>query len=173
MHNPLCCYYKTRKPLPDSAHRLIHTKSATPCVAITKRGSPCDRTHALHNEQALVPKTLFLQNKKHLISKHLKSKITTENSYFEYCKWYNGASFHYWKSVLDCSLLRYHQLNIKVFTEDTLQYFSTIFTMEDILAMVVGPRTSEITTFDQIDHNLFKEFLTKSSVWEFYETSKE
>ena len=45
--------------------------------------------------------------------------------------------------------------------------------MEDILAMVVGPRTSEITTFDQIDHNLFKEFLTKSSVWEFYETSKE
>ena len=45
--------------------------------------------------------------------------------------------------------------------------------MEDILAMVEGPRTSEISTFDQIDHNIFKEFLSKSTVWDFYETSKE
>ena len=45
--------------------------------------------------------------------------------------------------------------------------------MEDILAMVEGLRTSEITTFDQIDQNLFKEFLNKSSVWDFYEMSKE
>ena len=36
--------------------------------------------------------------------------------------------------------------------------------MEDILAMVEGPRTSEISTFDQIDHNIFKEFLSKSTV---------
>ena len=45
--------------------------------------------------------------------------------------------------------------------------------MEDILAMVEGPSTSEITTFDQIDQNLFKEFLTKTCVWDFYEMSKE
>ena len=45
--------------------------------------------------------------------------------------------------------------------------------MEDILAMVEGPSTSEITTFDQIDQNLFKEFLTKSCVWDFYEMSME
>ena len=45
--------------------------------------------------------------------------------------------------------------------------------MEDILAMVEGPSTSEITTVDQIDQNLFKEFLTKSCVWDFYEMSRE
>ena len=45
--------------------------------------------------------------------------------------------------------------------------------MEDILAMVEGPRTSEIATFDQIDYNIVKELLAKSSVWDFYEMSKE
>ena len=45
--------------------------------------------------------------------------------------------------------------------------------MEDILAMVEGPSTSEITTFDQIDQNLLKEFLTKTCVWDFYEMSRE
>ena len=45
--------------------------------------------------------------------------------------------------------------------------------MEDILATVEGPSTSEITTFDQIDQNLFKQFLTKSCVWDFYEMSRE
>ena len=45
--------------------------------------------------------------------------------------------------------------------------------MEDILAMVEGPSTSEITTFDRIDQNLFKEFLTKICVWDFYEMSRE
>ena len=45
--------------------------------------------------------------------------------------------------------------------------------MEDILAMVEGPNTSEITTVDQIDQNLFKKFLTKSCVWDFYEMSRE
>ena len=45
--------------------------------------------------------------------------------------------------------------------------------MEDILAMVEGPSTSEITTVDQIDQNLFKEFLTKTCVWDFYEMSRE
>ena len=45
--------------------------------------------------------------------------------------------------------------------------------MEDILAMVEGPSTSEITTVDQIDQNLFKEFLTKSCVWDVYEMSRE
>ena len=45
--------------------------------------------------------------------------------------------------------------------------------MEDILAVVEGPSTSEITTFDQIDQNLFKELLTKTCVWDFYEMSRE
>ena len=45
--------------------------------------------------------------------------------------------------------------------------------MEDILSMVEGPSTSEITSFDQIDHSVFQELLQKSSVWDFYEISKE
>ena len=45
--------------------------------------------------------------------------------------------------------------------------------MEDILAMVEGPSTAEITSFDQTDHTIFKELLTKSSVWDFYEISRE
>ena len=45
--------------------------------------------------------------------------------------------------------------------------------MGDILAMVEGSSTSEITTLNQIDHNIFKEFLAKSTVWDFYEMSKE
>ena len=45
--------------------------------------------------------------------------------------------------------------------------------MENTLAMVEGPRTSEIKTFDQIDQNLFQELLAESSVWDFYEISRE
>ena len=43
--------------------------------------------------------------------------------------------------------------------------------MESILAMVEGPSTSEITSFDQIDQTVFQELLAKSSVWDFYEIS--
>ena len=45
--------------------------------------------------------------------------------------------------------------------------------MENILAMVAGPGTSEIKNFDQIDQNLFQELLAKSSVCDFYEISRE
>ena len=44
--------------------------------------------------------------------------------------------------------------------------------MESILAMVVGPSTSEITSFHQIE-TVFQELLAKSSVWDFYEISRE
>ena len=43
--------------------------------------------------------------------------------------------------------------------------------MESILAMVEGPSTSEITSFDQIDQTVFQELLAKCSVWDFYEIS--
>ena len=45
--------------------------------------------------------------------------------------------------------------------------------MEDILAMVEGASTSEITTFNQIDQTIFKKLLTKSSVWDIYEIPRE
>ena len=38
--------------------------------------------------------------------------------------------------------------------------------MENILAMVEAPGTSEITSFDQIDHSIFQELLAKNSVWD-------
>ena len=44
--------------------------------------------------------------------------------------------------------------------------------MENILAMVEGPRTSEITSCNQIDQDLFQELLAKSSVWDFYEITR-
>ena len=44
--------------------------------------------------------------------------------------------------------------------------------MENILAMAEGLRTSEITSFDQIDH-VFQKLLAKGSLWDFYEISKE
>ena len=45
--------------------------------------------------------------------------------------------------------------------------------MENILAMAEGSITSEITSLDQIDDNVFQELLGKSSLWDFYEISKE
>ena len=45
--------------------------------------------------------------------------------------------------------------------------------MENILAMVEGPKTSEITSYDEVDQDLFQELLAKSSVWDFYEITRE
>ena len=45
--------------------------------------------------------------------------------------------------------------------------------MDSILAMIEGPSGAQITTFDQNDHKLFEEFLGKSSVWDFYDMTKE
>ena len=45
--------------------------------------------------------------------------------------------------------------------------------MEKILAMLEGPKTSEITSCDQIDQDFFHELLVKTSVWDFYEITRE
>ena len=45
--------------------------------------------------------------------------------------------------------------------------------MENILSMVEGSKTSEITSCDQIDQDLFQELLAKSSVWDFSEITRE
>ena len=39
--------------------------------------------------------------------------------------------------------------------------------------MTEGWITFEITSFDQIDHNVFQEFLAKCSLWDFYKISTE
>ena len=46
--------------------------------------------------------------------------------------------------------------------------------MKGIFEMIEGPSTSqEITNFNQIDQSILKEFLEKSTVWDFYEMTKE
>ena len=45
--------------------------------------------------------------------------------------------------------------------------------MENILTMVEGPKTSEITSCDQIDQDFFQELLVKTSMWDFYEITRE
>ena len=45
--------------------------------------------------------------------------------------------------------------------------------MEDTLAMVKGQSTSEYTSVDQIDQIKSKEFLSKSTLCDFFQISKE
>ena len=44
--------------------------------------------------------------------------------------------------------------------------------MENILSTVEGNSSTEISTVEQINENLLKEFLNKTSIWDFYEISK-
>ena len=45
--------------------------------------------------------------------------------------------------------------------------------MENIFAMVEGPKSTEVTSIDQIDQKIMEYFLAKTSVWDFYEITKE
>ena len=45
--------------------------------------------------------------------------------------------------------------------------------MEGTLATIDEPSTSEVTNFDQLDQSVLKEFLEKSTVWDFYEMTTE
>ena len=39
--------------------------------------------------------------------------------------------------------------------------------------MVEGPKSTEVTSIDQIDQKIMEYFLAKTSVWDFYEITKE
>ena len=45
--------------------------------------------------------------------------------------------------------------------------------MKNICAMVEGPKSTEVTSIDQIDQEIMQDFLAKISVWDFYEKTKE
>ena len=45
--------------------------------------------------------------------------------------------------------------------------------MENIFAMVEGLKSTEVTSIDQIDQEIMQDFLAKTSVWDFYEITKE
>ena len=44
--------------------------------------------------------------------------------------------------------------------------------MEGILSMVGGPKPTEVSSIEKINQKILQEFLTKSSVWYFYEITK-
>ena len=41
--------------------------------------------------------------------------------------------------------------------------------MDNILSMVEGPKPTEISIAEQINEEILKEFLSKTTVWDFYE----
>ena len=45
--------------------------------------------------------------------------------------------------------------------------------MEKFLSMVEGTTSSEISNINQMDENLFKEFLQKNSVWDYHSMSRD
>ena len=45
--------------------------------------------------------------------------------------------------------------------------------MENIFAMVEGPKSTEVTSIGQSDQEIMQDFLAKTSVWDFYEITKE
>ena len=44
--------------------------------------------------------------------------------------------------------------------------------MDNILSMVEGPKPTKISSVEQINEEILKEFLSKTTVWNFYETTK-
>ena len=97
-------------------------------------------------------------------------KFKTKNRHSVGSKCFKRLGFCLGKSFFDYSSLICHHSKHESLNSD---YFYSIIIMEDILAMVGGPSALEISNFDQIDQNFFAEFLEKSSVWDFYEMSKE
>ena len=45
--------------------------------------------------------------------------------------------------------------------------------MDKLMAMVEATTSSEVTNLEQIDQKLMQEFLSKGSVWNFYEMGRE
>ena len=45
--------------------------------------------------------------------------------------------------------------------------------MDKLMAMVEGVNSSEVTNLEQIDQKLMQEFLSKGSVWDFYEMGRQ
>ena len=63
-----------------------------------------------------------------------------------------------------------NQLNC--FIKVSYNLVNCFFNMENILLMAEGNSSTEISTAEQINEEPLKEFLSKTSVWDFYETAK-
>ena len=72
-------------------------------------------------------------------------------------KYYKRDSFEQGKSIFDCSLIATQQVNGK----------TRNWAVEKFLSMVEGTTSSEISNINQMDENLFKEYLQKNSVWDY------
>lgn len=45
--------------------------------------------------------------------------------------------------------------------------------MEKLFSMIEGPTSNEVTTLEQITQETMPEFLSKISIWDYYEMTKE
>ena len=45
--------------------------------------------------------------------------------------------------------------------------------MENILSTVEGPAVTQVTSLQQIDQQTLQDFLAKTSVWDFYEITRD
>ena len=45
--------------------------------------------------------------------------------------------------------------------------------MENILSTVEGPAVTQVTSLEQIDQQTLQDFLAKTSVWDFYEITRD
>ena len=45
--------------------------------------------------------------------------------------------------------------------------------MESLMSMIEGPKSSEITSVEQINHETMQEFLSKLAIWDYYEMARE
>ena len=45
--------------------------------------------------------------------------------------------------------------------------------MENLFSMIEGPKSTEVTSLEQINHETVQDFLSKIAIWDFYEMTRE
>ena len=45
--------------------------------------------------------------------------------------------------------------------------------MENLFSMIEGPKSTEVTSLEQINHETMQDFLSKIAIWNFYEMTRE
>ena len=45
--------------------------------------------------------------------------------------------------------------------------------MENLFSMIGGPKSTEVTSLEQINHETMQDFLSKIAIWDFYEMTRE
>ena len=45
--------------------------------------------------------------------------------------------------------------------------------MENLFSLIEGPKSTEVTSLEQINHETMQDFLSKIAIWNFYEMTRE